>query len=104
MNSDDIESISILKDAAAAIYGSALPMALSWLPPRGEGKLKIDYTATFRFTTNGIIGYSPNMQQYATEWIEANKEEKVPNWWVWGNQANMLKMQQGVEGAYPLLA
>ncbi|HKZ68419.1 MAG TPA: SusC/RagA family TonB-linked outer membrane protein, partial [Chitinophagaceae bacterium] len=32
----------------------------------------------------------------------ANKEETNPNWWVWGNKDNMLKMQQGYEGVYPL--
>jgi TonB-linked SusC/RagA family outer membrane protein len=40
------------------------------------------------------------MQQYATMWLEANKEETNPNWWVWGNQDNLLKMQSGYEGAY----
>jgi TonB-linked SusC/RagA family outer membrane protein len=103
MNSDDIESISILKDGAASIYGSRASNGVILVTTkRGKGKVKVDYSGNFRFTTNGIIGYSPNMQQYATEWIEANKEEAVPNWWVWQNKDIMLKMQQGVEGAYPL--
>jgi TonB-linked SusC/RagA family outer membrane protein len=103
MNSDDIESISILKDGAAAIYGSRASNGVILVTTkRGKGKVKVDFTSNLRFTTNGIIGYSPNMQQYATEWIEANKEEAVPNWWVWQNKDNMLKMQQGVEGPYPL--
>jgi TonB-linked SusC/RagA family outer membrane protein len=103
MNSDDIESISILKDGSAAIYGSRASNGVILVTTkRGKGKIKVDYTGNLRFTTNGIIGYSPNMQQYATEWIEANKEESTPNWWVWQNKDNMLKMQQGIEGAYPL--
>ncbi len=103
MNSDDIESITVLKDGAAAIYGSRASNGVILVTTkRGKGKVKVDYTSNLRFTTNGIIGYSPNMQQYATTWIEANKEEAVPNWWVWGNKDNMLKMQQGYEGAYPL--
>ena len=103
MNSDDIETISVLKDGAAAIYGArAANGVILVTTKRGKGKVKVDYNSNLRFTTNGIIGYSPNMQQYATMWLEANKEETVPNWWVWQNQNNLLKMQQGVEGAYPL--
>lgn len=103
MNSDDIESISVLKDGAASIYGSRASNGVILVTTkRGRGKTRVDYTGNLRFTTNGIIGYSPSMQQYATEWIEANKEETVPNWWVWQNKDNMLKMQQGIEGAYPL--
>ena len=103
MNTDDIESVSVLKDGASAIYGSRASNGVILVTTkRGSGKIKVDYNGTLRFTTNGIIAYSPNMQQYATMWIEANKEEAVPNWWVWQNESNMLKMQQGVEGAYPL--
>lgn len=103
MNSDDIESVSVLKDGSAAIYGSRASNGVILVTTkRGKGKLKVDYTGNLRFTTNGIIGYSPDMKQYATEWLEANKEETVPNYWVWQNKNNLLKMQQGVEGAYPL--
>lgn len=103
MNADDIENISVLKDGAAAIYGSRASNGVILVTTkRGKGKVKVDYNGSLRFTTNGIVGYSPNMQQYATSWIEANKEESVPNWWVFQNKDNMLKMQQGVEGAYPL--
>jgi TonB-linked SusC/RagA family outer membrane protein len=103
MNSDDIESITVLKDGAAAIYGSrAANGVILVTTKRGKGKLKVDYTSNLRFTSNGIIAYSPDMQQYATVWLDANKEETVPNWWVWQNKDNLLKMQQGIEGAYPL--
>jgi TonB-linked SusC/RagA family outer membrane protein len=103
MNSDDIESISVLKDASASIYGSRASNGVILVTTkRGKGgKLKVDYTGNMRYNTNGITGYSPNMQQYATMWLEANKEETKPNYWVWG-QDNLLKMQQGIEGAYPL--
>jgi TonB-linked SusC/RagA family outer membrane protein len=101
MNSDDIENISVLKDASAAIYGSAASNGVILVTTkRGKGATRIDLSSNIRFTTNGITGYSPNMQEYATMWLEANKEETNPNWWVWGNKNNLLKMQQGVEGAY----
>jgi TonB-linked SusC/RagA family outer membrane protein len=101
MNADDIESISILKDASAAIYGSAAANGVILVTTkRGKGKTRYDFSSNMRFTTNGITGYSPSLQQYATMWLDANKEETNPNWWVWGNEDNVLKMQQGHEGAY----
>ena len=103
LNSDDLESFSILKDGAAAIYGSRAANGVVLITTkRAKGKLKVDYSNNLRFTTNGITDFSPNMQQYASVWLEANKEETVPNYWVWGNKDNLLKMQQGVEGAYQL--
>lgn len=102
LNPDDIESISVLKDGSAAIYGSrAANGVILVTTKRGKGKLKVDYNGNMRFVTNGITGYSPSMKEYATMWLEANKEEAVPNWWVWGED-NLKKMQQGVEGAYSL--
>ncbi len=104
MNSDDIESISILKDGAAAIYGSRASNGVILVTTkRGKGKVRVDYNANLRFNTNGIISYSPNMQEYATMWLEANKEETTSNWWVWGEE-NIKKMQQGIEGAYDLFS
>lgn len=101
MNAGDIESISVLKDASAAIYGSAAANGVILVTTkRGKGKTRYELSSNLRFTTNGITGYSPTMQQYATMWLEANKEETKPNWWVWGNQDNLLKMQSGYEGAY----
>lgn len=103
LNTDDIESMSILKDGAASIYGAkAANGVILVTTKRGKGKIKVDYTGNIRFSTNGIVNYSPDMKQYATMWLEANKEEEVPNWWVWQSEENLLKMQQGVEGAYPL--
>ena len=101
MNADDIESISVLKDASATIYGSAAANGVILVTTkRGKGKTKFDFTSNFRFNTNGITGYSPSMQQYASVWLEANKEETNPNWWVWGSQENMQKMQDGYEGVW----
>jgi TonB-dependent SusC/RagA subfamily outer membrane receptor len=103
LNTDDIESLSVLKDGAASIYGAkAANGVILVTTKRGKGKTRVDYNGNLRFTTNGIIAYSPDMSQYATMWLEANKEETVPNWWVWQNEENLLKMQQGIEGAYPL--
>ncbi|GAA0552994.1 TonB-dependent receptor [Chitinophaga japonensis] len=101
MNPDDIESVSVLKDGAAAIYGSrAANGVILVTTKRGKGKLQVEYSNNLRFTTNGIAGYSPTMEEYATVWLEANKEETIPNWWGWVSKENMEKMQQGVEDVY----
>ncbi|TRX03716.1 SusC/RagA family TonB-linked outer membrane protein [Flavobacterium gawalongense] len=102
MNPDDIESVSVLKDGSAAIYGSRASNGVILVTTkRGKGKVKVNFNTNLRFTTNGLVGYSPTMSEYATMWIEANKEEKTPNWWIWG-EANLKNMQQGVEGKYDL--
>lgn len=101
MNSDDIESISVLKDGSASIYGAkAANGVILVTTKKGKGKVSVDYNFNMRFTTMGVTSYSPDMKQYATVWLEGNKEEKIPNWWNWLTEANMLKMQQGTEGIY----
>jgi len=101
MNPDDIESVSILKDGMAAIYGSrAANGVILVTTKRGKGRMKIDYNLNTRSNTIGIRTPSPSMQQYATMWIEANKEETVPNYWGWKSLDNLQKMQQGSEGIY----
>ena len=102
LNANDIESISVLKDGAAAIYGSRASNGVILVTTkRGKGKVKVDYNGNFRFVTNGLVGYSPSMQEYAQVWLQANKEESTPNWWIWGEE-NVQKMAQGVEGKFDL--
>lgn len=102
MNPDDIDNISILKDASAAVYGSrAANGVILVTTKKGKGKVKIDYSSNLRFTQNGITNYSASSQQYANIWLAANVEEKTPNWWAWSTKENMEKMATGVEGIYP---
>ncbi len=102
MNPDDIESISVLKDGSAAIYGSRASNGVVLVTTkRGKGKVKVNFSTNLRFVKNGLVGYSPSMKEYASMWVEANKEETVPNWWIWGEN-NLKNMQQGVEGKYDL--
>ena len=101
LNSDDIASITVLKDGAASIYGAkAANGAILVTTKKGDGKVSVNYNFNMRFTTPGITTFAPNMQEYATVWLEANKEEKVPYWWNWLSEDNMKKMQQGYEGIY----
>lgn len=101
LNSDDIENISVLKDGSASIYGAkAANGVILVTTKKGKGKPQVDYNFNMRFSTNGITGFSPSMQQYATMWLEANKEETIPNWWGWGSKENLEKMAAGYEGIY----
>lgn len=101
LNPDDIESLSVLKDGSASIYGARAAHGVVLVTTKkGKGKVTVDYNFNMRFTTNGIMAFSPSMQEYASMWIAANKEQKVKNWWNWTSEENMLKMQQGIEGIY----
>lgn len=103
MNPDDIESVTILKDGMAAIYGSrAAGGVILVTTKRGtaSSKMKIDYGVNLRVNTTGIRTPSANMQQYATMWLDANAQETTPLWW-FAAQDQMLKMQKGIEGIYP---
>ncbi len=101
LNSDDIASITVLKDGAASIYGAkAANGAILVTTKKGDGKVSVNYNFNMRFNTPGITTFAPNMQEYATVWLEANKEEKVPNWWGWLSEENMQKMAAGYEGIY----
>ena len=103
LNPDDIESISVLKDGAAAIYGSRASNGVVLVTTkRGKGKMRITYDFNTRFQTNGITGYSPSMMEYANVWLAANEEEATPNYWVWGSRETLERMAAGEEGRYDL--
>ena len=105
LNPDDVESISVLKDGAASIYGAkAANGVILVTTKRGKGgKINVDYSFNMRFTTPGITAFSPDMGQYATMWLEANKEEETPNWWAWVSEENMLRMQHSRNLPYTIL-
>lgn len=91
----------MLKDGSASIYGAkAANGVILVTTKKGKGKVTVDYNFNMRFTTNGIMAFSPSMEEYATMWIEANKEQKTKDWWNWTSEENMLKMQQGISGIY----
>jgi TonB-dependent SusC/RagA subfamily outer membrane receptor len=87
LNSDDIENISVLKDGSASIYGAkAANGVILVTTKKGKGKTTVDYGFNMRFTTNGIMAFSPSMQEYASMWLEANKEMPEHDWWGWGEE------------------
>lgn len=68
LNPDDIESISILKDASAAIYGArAANGVIVVTTKRGkEGKVKVNYNGNLSFSQPTRIPEMLNSYQYAT--------------------------------------
>lgn len=103
MNPDDIQSITVLKDASAAIYGAraANGVILVTTKKGASGKMTVSFTSTLRVNTIGIRPPTPTMQQYATVWLEATEQDGAQaNYWGWLNRDNLLKMQTGYEGIY----
>lgn len=77
INPSDIESISFLKDAAAAIYGSRAAGGVMLVTTKkgAAGKAKVEYDPTY---TDNIVGLQPhlmNIKQWATGLIEARKND-----------------------------
>lgn len=77
MNSDDIESISVLKDGAASIYGAkAANGVILVTTKKGKGKVSVDYNFNMRFNTNGITGFSPSMSNMpGCGWLPIKKKK-----------------------------
>ncbi len=107
MNPDDIQSITVLKDGSAAIYGSraANGVILVITKKGAKGKMTVDVTSTLRMNTLGIKPPTPDMRQYATVWLEAaDQDGAYPNYWNWQTRANLEQMQSGYQGIYTTAA
>ena len=103
MNSDDIESISVLKDGSAAIYGSRASNGVILVTTKkGKGEMKVNLNSNIRINTIGIRPPSPTMEEYATLWLQAGEEDgQQANYWGWQSKENLELMQSGYEGIYP---
>lgn len=103
MNPDDIESVTVLKDASAALYGSRASNGVIMVTTKKgkSGKMKIDLATTTRVNTLGIRPQTPTMQQYATVWLEAAEQDGVnANYWGWQSKENLELMKTGYAGIY----
>ena len=102
MNPDDIESISILKDGSAAIYGSrAANGVILVTTKKGKGKMNVEVNSQVMINTLGIRPPTPTMSEYATVWLEAAEQDgEQANYWGWQSKENLLRMQAGEEGIY----
>lgn len=94
MNPNDIETISVLKDASAAIYGNKAGGGVILVTTkRGkEGKLKVTYNASVhanfvgkRFPVADGVTWA-NMFIHATE-NDAIANNGVESWWMWSEES-----------------
>lgn len=102
MESSDIENISVLKDASAAIYGarSASGVVLVTTKRGKKGKAQIAYNASFSRTIDGIQAPLTNNMEWLDMFYEAQyydaaannpglteREDihKVINWWIFNS-------------------
>ncbi|HUX59350.1 MAG TPA: SusC/RagA family TonB-linked outer membrane protein [Bacteroidales bacterium] len=80
MNSNDIETISVLKDASAAIYGTkAAGGVILVTTKRGkQGELKVTYSGAYQL--NYISKQLPlmNMKEWAQFWLDVGDADVAP--------------------------
>ena len=67
LNPNDIESVSVLKDAQASIYGNraANGVVLVTTKSAAKGKVKVDFNAYYAFKTPGRVKEKVNLLQFA---------------------------------------
>lgn len=78
MNSNDIESMSVIKDGAAAIYGTkAAGGVILITTKRGKvGEIKVEYNGDLQFNYQYDWPIA-NMQENAKLWVEAGKNDAL---------------------------
>ncbi|EOR94611.1 TonB-dependent receptor [Arcticibacter svalbardensis MN12-7] len=100
MNPDDIESISVLKDGAASIYGSRAANGVILVSTKkGKGKLKVEYNTNFRRNSLGLKPPITTYEQYGQMWLDAAKEDGNGDYWNLGETA-MRAIANGQSGYY----
>uniref|UniRef100_A0A2B4S0Y2 Beta-glucuronidase n=1 Tax=Stylophora pistillata TaxID=50429 RepID=A0A2B4S0Y2_STYPI len=80
LNPEDIETITVLKDASAAIYGSraANGVILVTTKKGREGKLKVNYNSNTSFTQPTLIPEMMNAAEYLDAMNDLLIYQKVP--------------------------
>ena len=78
INQNDIETISVLKDASAAIYGTRASGGVILITTKqGQiGKPKFEYNAQYQLNTVGDLPIS-NLKEWATLWLETGNNDAI---------------------------
>lgn len=109
MNPSDIESVSVLKDASAAIYGNKAGAGVILVTTKRakEGKVNVTYNGSIHANIPGkhfpvADGVTwANMFIHATENDALAREDKTPQWWMWSENSWRTvaqgKIYEGVE-------
>ncbi|MCJ8165732.1 TonB-dependent receptor [Pontibacter sp. E15-1] len=109
INPNDIESVSVLKDGAAAIYGSrAANGVLVINTKKGSGKMSVEYNGSYRLKSIGIQPPAPSMQEYASVFLDAVRAEgrvdadgnSIIDYKQWGSEQTLLDMIDGKSQYY----
>jgi TonB-linked SusC/RagA family outer membrane protein len=98
INSNDIESINFLKDAAAAIYGAraAGGVVLITTKRAEEGRPKIEYNGSYTHKLVGLQPHLMSMEQWADAVITARRNDGFGNTSdVWYRYAMTAKQYSG---------
>ncbi len=96
LNSNDIASISFLKDGSAAIYGSraAGGVVLITTKKGSEGKVKVEYSGTATLKTVGLMQEAMSLEQWADGVITTlTNDNNLTN--VWYTYAQLAKKYKG---------
>lgn len=101
MNPDDIESVTVLKDQAAAIYGSrAANGVLLITTKKGSGKMTVEYSGSYRLKKIGRMPAIPSMEEFGAAWLAAVDGEGNEDYLHWGTRQNLLDMMDGQAKVY----
>ena len=96
LNSNDIESISFLKDGSAAIYGSraAGGVVLITTKKGAEGKVKIEYSGSATMKTVGLMQEAMSLDQWAEGLkVTLKNDDQLGN--VWYTYADLAQKYKG---------
>lgn len=99
LNSQDIENISVLKDAAASsIYGSRAPFGVILVTTKSgqEGRATINYNNNFRFQTPVKLPNMQNSWEYVNFYRDAFMNDGVNN--TYNNASYLQKVKDYYEG------
>lgn len=101
MNPSDIESITVLKDGSAAIYGSrAANGVLMITTKKGSGKMTVEYGGSYRMKKIGRMPAIPSMQEYGAAFLAGVEGEGDENYKQWGSKQTLLDMMDGKAQIY----
>lgn len=84
LNPQDIESVSVLKDAAASsIYGSRAPFGVILITTKSgkEGRSQINYNNNFRFNTPIFMPQMANSWEFVNYYDDANFNGSNSHWY-----------------------
>ncbi|WP_256011857.1 SusC/RagA family TonB-linked outer membrane protein [Desertivirga xinjiangensis] len=103
INPDDIATVSVLKDASAAIYGArAAGGVILVTTKRGKGgKLQVNYNNNLSLNTIGITVPYATMSEWAQLYLETSTQDKVDvngnvvEWFPQWGKDNITRMANG---------